>query len=138
MGTATEVLARASAATSTAIPNANHRHAEPARHAARCAQHIGTRRENGRQPGSESSCTAVGRDAHPAGMIVGMKAHRMRPAEPTHEPAHFAIEQRAYNQVVMIGHQLIGEQFDLMNLQRFMQNPLERLKVGVLVKDRRA
>jgi hypothetical protein len=62
----------------------------------------------------------------------------MRPAEPTHEPAHFAIEQRAYNQVVMIGHQLIGEQFDLMNLQRFMQNPLERLKVGVLVKDRRA
>jgi hypothetical protein len=71
-------------------------------------------------------------------MIVGMKAHRMRPAEPTHEPAHFAIEQRAYNQVVMIGHQLIGVQFDLMNLQRFMQNPLERLKVGVLVKDRRA
>ena len=144
MGTATEVLARASAATSTAIPNANLRHAEPARHAARCAQHIGTRRENGRQPGSESSCTAVGREApsrwyaHPAGMIVGMKAHRMRPAEPTHEPAHFAIEQRAYNQVVMIGHQLIGEQFDLMNLQRFMQNPLERLKVGVLVKDRRA
>jgi hypothetical protein len=63
MGTATEVLARASAATSTVIPNANLRHAEPARHAARCAQHLGTRRENDRQPGSESSCTAVGRDA---------------------------------------------------------------------------
>jgi hypothetical protein len=32
---------------------------------------------------------------HPAGMIVGMIAHRMRPADPTHEPAHFAIDKRA-------------------------------------------
>lgn len=37
----------------------------------------------------------------------------------------------------MIGHQLIRAQFGLMNLQRLMQNPLERFKVGVFVKERR-
>jgi group II intron reverse transcriptase/maturase len=35
---------------------------------------------------------------------LSMVAHRMRPADPLHEPAHFAIDQRAQDQVIVIRH----------------------------------
>jgi hypothetical protein len=38
----------------------------------------------------------------------------------------------------MIGHELKRIQFNPMNIDRFLQYPLERFKVGVLVKDRGA
>ena len=40
--------------------------------------------------------------------------------------------------MVAIGQELKRIQFNLMNLQSFVQNPLERFKVGIFVKDRGA
>ena len=49
------------------------------------------------------------------GVIAGMITHRMRATNPAHKPAHFAVNQRAKYQVIMIGHQLITEQLNLID-----------------------
>jgi len=38
----------------------------------------------------------------------------------------------------MIGHQLVGQQFDLVSIEAFSENSFERLVVTFLVKDDRA
>ncbi len=76
--------------------------------------------------------------AQPARMIMGMVTHGMRPTNPFHETAHFAIDQRAQHEMVVIRHQLIAEQFQPMAFQSFGEDPLKRTVVSVLVEDRRS
>jgi hypothetical protein len=69
---------------------------------------------------------------------MSMITHRVRPTNPTHETAHFAIDQGPKNQMVMIGHQLIAVQLNLVDLQAFMQNSFERGKVFFFAKNIRS
>ena len=59
----------------------------------------------------------------------------MRATDPAHKPAHFALNPRAKYQVIMIGHQLITEQLNLIDLQTFVQNSLKRGEVSIAPKN---
>ena len=43
--------------------------------------------------------------AHTACVVMSVITHRMRSADPTHESAHLAVDQRSQDDVIMIGHQ---------------------------------
>jgi len=75
---------------------------------------------------------------HPAGVIVGMIPHRVRPTDPAHEATHLSIDQRSQYEMVMIWHQLEGVQFNFVDLQCFVKNALKRFVVRLLVKDGRS
>ena len=73
---------------------------------------------------------------HSTGVIVSMIPHRVSAANPTHEPAHFAVDQRTQDKVVMVGHQLERKQFNFVNLKRFVKDSLKGCEIHHFVKDR--
>ena len=58
----------------------------------------------------------------------------MRAPHPTHESAYFAIDQRAKHEVIMVGHQWVAAEVNLVELERLGQDALKRLVVASLVK----
>ncbi len=52
--------------------------------------------------------------------MVSMIAHRVRAAHPSHESTHFPVDERSQNKMVVIGQELIAENFNLEDLQRFV------------------
>ena len=73
-----------------------------------------------------------------AGVIVRMITHRVCPTNPAHETAHFAVNQRAKYQMIVIGHQLIAVQLNPVTLQTFMQNSFKRGEVGIFAENIRS
>jgi hypothetical protein len=71
----------------------------------------------------------------PTGVIVGVITHRVSATNPAHKSAHFAVNQGTKNQMIVVGHQLIAVQLNLMNLQTLVQNSLKRGKIGVFAKN---
>ncbi len=69
------------------------------------------------------------------GVVVGVVTHRVSAADPTHELTHLAIDQRSQDKMVVIGHQLVAVQRNLIELQSLMQDFLEGSKVTFFVKD---
>ena len=74
--------------------------------------------------------------SHSTGVTVSMIPHRVSAANPSHEPAHFAVDQRTQDKVVMVGHQLERKQFNLVNLKRFVKDSLKGCEIHLFVKDR--
>ena len=71
---------------------------------------------------------------HPA---VRLPTRGVRQRQPAHEPRKHTILQRIQNQVPMIGHHAIRDQLHFgVLVQRLDQDPLERLEVFLVVKDR--
>jgi hypothetical protein len=71
----------------------------------------------------------------PTAVIMGMVTHCVSSAHPTHEAAHFSIDQWTQYKVIVIGHKLIGVELHLMDLQRLVKNSFEGGKVSILVED---
>ena len=70
------------------------------------------------------------------GAVVGVVSHRMCAANPLAKSPQFSSDQRANNQVPMIGHDLVRKQFHSVKLQRFRQHLFKRQKVTLFQKHR--
>ena len=72
--------------------------------------------------------------ARAAGLVVPMVTLRVSATNPCHEAAHFTVNQRSQDQVIMIVHQLVGVELDLVNLQPSVQNLLKGCEISLLLK----
>ena len=97
-------------------PSANPRLWVPNRRAERCVLHTCTRAGSDRRPETENSVSLLIDVPLPSRVVVGMIAHRMRAPDPLHEAAHFAVDSGSKHQMVMVGHELVCEQLDLIAL----------------------
>ena len=71
-----------------------------------------------------------------AGMVMSVVAHRVRTTDPPHEAAHLPVDQRSQDEVIVIAHQLVAVEFNIMNLQSFVQDLFEREVVFRFLEDR--
>ncbi len=71
-----------------------------------------------------------------AGMVVSVVPHRVRTTDPSHEAAHLPVDQRSQDKVIVIGHQLVAVELDIVDLESFMQNLLEGDVVFVFLENR--
>ena len=73
--------------------------------------------------------------AHTAGSVMSMITHRTCSADPTHESAYLAVDQRSHDEVIVIGHKQIAIEFDFMELHSLIQYFFVGNIVFVLMKD---
>ncbi len=57
----------------------------------------------------------------------------MSAEHPAHESTHFSIDQRAQDEMIVIGHKLVAEKLNLVDLQPLVQNPFECLEIRLFV-----
>ena len=67
---------------------------------------------------------------------MSVVADRVRTTDPPHEAAHLSVDQRSQDEVIVIAHQLVAVEFNIVNLQSFVQNLLECEVVFRFLEDR--
>ena len=59
---------------------------------------------------------------------------RVSATNPSHEPAHFTVHKWPQDQVIVIVHQLVRVELNLVNLQPLVKNSFKGCKISLLLK----
>ncbi len=83
----------------------------------------------------ETLVTLLVKVPHAAGVVVRVITYGMRTTDAAHQATHLSVGQWSQDEVIVIGHQLKTEQFNLVNLKSFVRDWLESLAVPLSLED---